>query len=242
MPLSNNLKMLRKKFDITQKELSDATNIPLRSIINYENGIREPGARALVALENFFGVSGSSLMGNANFIPFHNLSKESLSIARKYQSLDNYGKTAVATLLELEQRRSSAQAEMMEASLDFSPKIPLKISEQPASAGTGVYLGPDGFSEWSVENHELTRRAAFGVPISGDSMEPQYHDGDIILVNFEPTSFGDIALVTMDGCGYVKKIGHGELLSLNPQYPPIPMTEDIRINGKVIGILDPRWI
>lgn len=55
----------------------------------------------------------------------------------------------------------------------------------------------------------------------------------------QPVEVGDIALITMDGCGYVKKLGEGKLISLNKRYAPIPMTEDIRINGKVIGVLAP---
>lgn len=70
--------------------------------------------------------------------------------------------------------------------------------------------------------------------------EPRFHDGDVILVSMtQPVEVGDIALITMDGCGYVKKLGEGKLISLNKRYAPIPMTEDIRINGKVIGVLAP---
>ena len=50
-----------------------------------------------------------------------------------------------------------------------------------------------------------------------------------------------ISLVTMDGYGYIKKLGEGELLSLNPKYKPIHMTEDLRINGKVLGLFNPDW-
>ena len=87
----------------------------------------------------------------------------------------------------------------------------------------------------------MIRRTAFAVPVSGDSMEPKFHDGDIALVNFEPAEPGDIVVVTMDGLGYIKKLGDGVLLSLNKKYKPIPMKEDMRVNGKVIGILDPEW-
>ena len=98
-------------------------------------------------------------------------------------------------------------------------------------------MGPDGFTEIMV-NSNLVVGADFGVPVRGDSMEPKFHDGDIILISMaQPVEVGDIALVTMNGCGYVKKIGHDELISLNKKYAPIPMTEDIRINGKVIGVL-----
>ena len=41
--------------------------------------------------------------------------------------------------------------------------------------------------------------------------------------------------------GTVEKLGDGVLLSLNKKYKPIPMKEDMRVNGKVIGILDPEW-
>ncbi len=114
---------------------------------------------------------------------------------------------------------------------------PLKVSEQPSAAGAGVYLGPESFTEYMVQDNELIRRTAFAVPVSGDSMEPKFHDGDIALVNFEPAEPGDIVVVTMDGLGYIKKLGEGVLLSLNKKYEPIPMKEDMRVNGKVIGIL-----
>ena len=69
----------------------------------------------------------------------------------------------------------------------------------------------------------------------------KYHNGDIVLVNFEPVESGDIALITMDGYGYIKKIGDQELLPLNPKYDPIPMDESVRVNGKIIGVFDPSW-
>ena len=57
MYLGSRLKELRQKANITQKELSEKTNISLRSIINYENNLREPNSRAMAALERYFGVT-----------------------------------------------------------------------------------------------------------------------------------------------------------------------------------------
>ena len=39
------------------------TGISLKSIINYENKVREPNSKAMAALENAFNVSGSYLRG-----------------------------------------------------------------------------------------------------------------------------------------------------------------------------------
>ena len=43
--------------------------------------------------------------------------------------------------------------------------------------------------------------------VKGDSMEPIYCDGDIVMISRERPGVGDIALVTMDGCGYIKRLG-----------------------------------
>ena len=66
MYLGSRLKELRQKANITQKELSEKTNISLRSIINYENNLREPNSRAMAALERYFGVTGDYLRGGVD--------------------------------------------------------------------------------------------------------------------------------------------------------------------------------
>lgn len=62
------IKELRKAKGLTQKQLAIATNISYSSIIDYENGRREPNSKAMVALESFFQVTGEYLRGNTNDI------------------------------------------------------------------------------------------------------------------------------------------------------------------------------
>lgn len=259
MALSDMLKKLRKEKGLTQKELAEKAGLPLRSIINYENEIREPNAKALVALELALGVSGAYLLGlesSPNFMP-HETTDALNEFAKKYNELDDEGKQVLETFLNFAITSKSKQKTVIkfpkraptnkgldnldDNTIDFPNMTPVKISEQSSAAGLGVYLGPESFTEYLVQDNELIRRTAFAVPVSGDSMEPKFHDGDIALVNFEPAEPGDIVVVTMDGLGYIKKLGDGVLLSLNKKYKPIPMKEDMRVNGKVIGILDPEW-
>ncbi|MFQ7726967.1 MAG: helix-turn-helix transcriptional regulator [Ruthenibacterium lactatiformans] len=122
--------------------------------------------------------------------------------------------------------------------IDFPNMTPLKVSRQPSAAGLGVYLGRNHLRIHGA-GQRIDPPHSLRVPVSGDSMEPKFHDGDIALVNFEPAE-RETLLLTMDGLGY-KKLGDGVLISLNKKYKPIPMKEDIRVNGKVIGILDPEW-
>lgn len=66
MNIAAQIKDLRLSKGITQRELAEQTGISLRSIINYENGRREPNSKAMVALERYFGVSGEYLRGEVD--------------------------------------------------------------------------------------------------------------------------------------------------------------------------------
>jgi phage repressor protein C with HTH and peptisase S24 domain len=165
------------------------------------------------------------------------LSDEESDLIKKYRSLDDHGKRMVHVILTEESKR--LESEPVSISIVY---IPISCSVQRASAGTGIYLGPEQFETIFVRETPLTRRASFAVPVSGDSMEPRFCDGDILLVANDSVDVGQIGIFTVDGEGYVKKRGDSELLSLNPKYAPIPLTDASRCHGLVIGKLDPAWI
>ena len=111
----------------------------------------------------------------------------------------------------------------------------------PMSAGTGTPAGGDG-----PEELELTKRppcrTSYVAPISGDSMEPTYHDGDKLFIRAcEEIEVGQIGVFIMDGQQWVKQLGDGVLLSHNHAYAPIPMRDDIRCQGLVLGVCDKSY-
>lgn len=61
--LAQNIQTLRQKKCWTQKHLAHEAGMPLQTTINYENSLREPEGKALVALEQVFGVTGAQLYG-----------------------------------------------------------------------------------------------------------------------------------------------------------------------------------
>lgn len=111
----------------------------------------------------------------------------------------------------------------------------------PTSAGCGSFL--DGYDHEDIEvGNEVSRDADFGVTISGDSMEPQYVNGQLVWVHEQPTlENGEIGIFFLDGCAYIKKLhitqGNMELVSLNSKYDPIPVTENsvFKVFGKVVS-------
>lgn len=237
MGIGSTLQNLLEKNKSNVNEVAIATGVSpstLYSIIKRDS--MSANIEDLYKVAHYLGVSLDYFYVKKDFGDTVELfSAEEKDFIRKFRRLDDYSKKTLQLLLQREYDRSIKTPSP--GIVEFPAKILFRVSDQPASAGTGTYLGPDGFTEIMV-NSNLVVGADFGVPVRGDSMEPKFHDGDIILISMaQPVEVGDIALVTMNGCGYVKKIGHDELISLNKKYAPIPMTEDIRINGKVIGVL-----
>lgn len=93
--------------------------------------------------------------------------------------------------------------------------------------------------EWVLSPHET-----FSLTVTGDSMTGAgIHKGDIVIVHQQTTATnGDIVIAVIDDEATMKKympMGNNILLvSENPEYEPILMrSEDVRINGRVIGVL-----
>ena len=107
-----------------------------------------------------------------------------------------------------------------------------------ASAGTGSWLFDETPIEYTnVPKTDKTSKADFMLEVIGDSMQPKFFDGDRVLVkNSESIYEGEIGVFILNGESYIKKMGRGELISLNPIYSPIKITEydNIRCAGKVI--------
>lgn len=117
--------------------------------------------------------------------------------------------------------------------------IPLYITG--ASAGTGNWLSDDIPVEWmTIPKTSLTEQADFMLKVRGDSMQPKFFDNDVLLIKISFNFRRRNRNFHLNGDSYVKQMGKGELISLNPAYKPIKLAEydDIRCAGKVIGTVD----
>ena len=120
--------------------------------------------------------------------------------------------------------------------------IILPLYRTPSSAGTGSILFDDVPVEYmNVAKTTKTIDADFMIEIRGDSMIPKYNDGDIVLVKQSESIYeNEIGVFILNGESFVKKMGKGCLISLNPAYLPIELREfdSVRCAGKVIGTVD----
>ena len=114
------------------------------------------------------------------------------------------------------------------------------LYDLPVSAGTGVYLDESRAEEISIPQTDKTQDADYALRISGNSMEPRYHDGDVLLIqNCDSVEVGEMGIFILDGSGYFKIFGGDRLISINSQYSDILLKdfEEILCTGRVVGKL-----
>lgn len=119
------------------------------------------------------------------------------------------------------------------------PKRYLPLYDVATSAGPGQLQDESGSHEIEVPA-EVPDCANYALTVSGNSMEPTIHDGDIIWICMQPTlNNGEVGIFFHDGNTYVKEFRRTKdgvtMISHNPDYAPIPLTSpDDRIFGKVV--------
>ena len=181
------------------------------------------------------------------------LSDDQKQLLMYYNSVDELARARISeraeTLAEQQaEKRAREQAQRQEIRRSVPEEsapcesIEIPFFELPVSAGLGVdLLAQDGASETiSVPATPTTRRADFSVLVEGDSMEPMFSDGDIVLVEQEQEVLeGQVGIFAVNGQGYIKKAGCCRLISANKEYNDIPIGPDdsVRCFGLVIGKL-----
>lgn len=116
-----------------------------------------------------------------------------------------------------------------------------------------VSAGPGKYAADSITGYIMEDKAQMSadcdyvyLKVVGDSMYPEFKDGDLVFVKCEPSvNSGEYAVVMVDNeMGVVKRVVYGkdyvELQSVNPMYPPRRFTgadiEKIRVFGRVKGM------
>lgn len=83
--------------------------------------------------------------------------------------------------------------------------IDMPVSTLAVSAGTGQFLDEGNFEMISFPESTVPQGADFGLRVSGDSMEPVYHDGQIVWVQqCDSVPLGEVGIFIYDGEGYIK--------------------------------------
>lgn len=249
MSFGDSLTKIRIEKGFSRKDLAEQLEIPYTTLRNYETDQREPGHKLLIKIANLLSVSVDELVGyqaKKENAPLY--SSEALKLASDYDShMDERGRETVRAVADFEIARKKVQEQwkQMEAGdmVDFEKVIRFSVPgySMPLSAGTGQEAGQEYPENYTLIKEPL-RGTSFIARVSGVSMEPTYHNGDLVFVHStEEIPVGRIGAFFMDGQQWIKELGDGELISHNPEYDPIPMREDIRCQGLVLGVCDESY-
>ncbi|MGV8956220.1 XRE family transcriptional regulator [Lactococcus lactis] len=246
MEFPERLKQLRNESKLTQVEVAKYLDIGQSAYANYEKGANMPLAANLKKLAELFNVSMSFLLGETNVRSTYKIVNimEQLSEPRQENTI-NYAET------QLQEQKQDNKIIQLKSSL-----VPYEqVTEQALSAG---------FGEGYTDNIETTTvywdkqvNYDIGIPIKGDSMEPEYQNGETALIKYQSCPDYDGQVCAVDHVSienaYIKCVTVQEdgllLESLNVEenqygerkFPDkkILWEENPRIIGKVVEAFTP---
>ena len=260
------IKTLKSEKKMTNEQLSARSGSPLGTLSKMLAGMSDsPKLSNVVALCNALECSVEYVVSG---VPENNynysLTDREIRMMEQLRTLDEWGVATVEGVISLEARRMQGQGVAEERSVSetqvktarvLAPidtsrryadrevrtaKRSINLFELPVSAGVGTYLDESSAVQIQIPSTEKTAEADYALRISGNSMEPKYHNGDILLVqDTDSVEVGELGIFLLDGSGYFKAYGGDRLLSLNPEYGPILLKEyqDVRCRGRVVGRL-----
>lgn len=239
--LGSSIKEVRKSKKLTQKKLAELTGFKQNTISNHENGNRQLDEKDIRIYAQALEVSPQYLFDLAKPSSIE-ITPTTSPIQSIYDQLEPPGQRKVITYAEKlrdeqEKRREAKKNEVSEKAVQL---YDYDYYDHAASAGTGQYL-----NDVRVERIELPVDvdADFVIPIKGDSMEPDYHDGDLVFIQTSvDLNDGVIGVFNYNGEAYIKQLvidtEQSYLHSLNPKYKDMPITPetDFRIIGEVVDL------
>ena len=157
------------------------------------------------------------------------------------------GKVLTYAERQLDEQKNEDKTKINEVSEVISLYQVEVVSETAAACGFNYGFGYDDTDRETIEVDEQPPRHDIATKVSGDSMQPDYQDGDILyLVDKGLTTYnGDLAVIAYGDRSYFKKIytenGRLRLVSLNDKYEDIildfPPAEDTHIKiYAVVGV------
>ena len=267
MSFIENAKKLKKEKGYTTNEISKMCGIPLGKLSKLFSGIiEEPKLSAAIAIAKALDTTVDSL----SEITEGTYTAEERDLIAKYRKLDIHGKNLAELIIKNEYTRveNSTQAIQNEKSdapapekaaedrpaeqhiatpaaqstqqpVDFSIRT-LPLYSSPFAAINESYRTENDNATIRVKNTGKVTEASYALRVVGDSMLPDYADGDILIIKEQNSVMeGEFGIFICDNNAYFKKFTSDRLLSLNPEYPDLMLDQfsEFSCIGLVLGRL-----
>lgn len=227
------IKKYRQQSNLSQTDLAGIMKTSRNTVVNWENGKAKPSIESITTLCTLLGIPLYELFGISNVeMP----SRHENTMLTQYRKLSTVSKKMVDRMI------ATMLQEEMDARDQYlrSTYIILPLEGTPAAAGTGCTFNDLKPEPLFVKRSRFSEMADAIVRVSGPSMEPLYHNDDLVYVQFteEAEDGTDVICSTADGA-VIKRVKNKMLYSLNQDYPFGKKNEDdhVVVLGKVLGIV-----
>lgn len=221
MGIGKRIKEARERRGLTQKELGELCGVTGSAITNYENETSHPKEPVMYKLMEVLNVDANFLFQDVTHVTSkrNDVTLAEYEHIEKYRALDGHGKKMVDIVLDEETSRMQAEAAQIEAEQEpAQPRtkvIPLLGGSFAAGPGE-----PDFGNMWTNYEVDADNKAEFAIRITGDSMEPYLHDGEIAFGLKHNPQDGEVGAFLLDGEFLCKQycmdsFGNVYLFSLN---------------------------
>ncbi|WP_172933929.1 S24 family peptidase, partial [Streptococcus sp. 1013] len=244
---ANNLSFYMKQKGVDRNTLCADLDLKYTTVRDWLKGITYPRIGKIELLANYFNINKSDLIENKiSTAQSDSLLEKITNTARKLNT-DNK-KIVLRTSEELWESQNEEETKINEVSEKVLDLYQVEVvSETAAASGFNYGFGYDDTDRETIEVDQQPPHHDIATKVSGDSMQPDYQDGDILyLVDKGLTTYnGDLAVIAYGDRSYFKKIytenGRLRLVSLNDKYEDItldfPPAEDTHIKiYAVIGV------
>lgn len=248
------IRYFREQLGIEQKELAAKLGIIGNAISNWECGRTRPDIALLPKIAAALGVSIDELFDMPKPLPpteetpdtiqmtiSTKLKKSALLLVDQYNQLSIAHQFVVDALVEkLIEAEDLEIYQQVEEGIVFSKELAAGFDpgEEFDDKGETIYY-------YKEKVHPQTDCI---FTVNGDSMEPEFHSGDKVMVQRYPSCGtlqpGEIGAFITGNETYIKEYRRDGLHSLNKAYRTMKFTDDdqVYIIGKVLGVLDPDAI
>lgn len=233
------IKYYREKLGLEQKDIARQLGFTPNAVSNWENCRTRPDLSVVPKLCDILHITLYDLYGMDKPLDFYNNHEQQL--IEDYRSLSKGHRFTIEKMIE-----TLKAVELAEQCPDLTELIEC---EKGLAAGfdAGVEFDDIGTPIF-LHTSPIVSQADLVFHVSGDSMEPEYHDGDMVLVQKYPgcpaLRYGEVGAFSIGNTTYIKLYEEDGLHSFNENYDVMHFTEDdnVYLIGRVLGILDPEDI
>lgn len=233
----NVIRSYREKAGYNQGTLAGLLHVNKNTVYNWENNKCKPDADAIGKLCLILRIPIQELF-NIQDAP-EKLTYSETSLLSNYRAMSaKTQRLALNAIIGM----AEEDARLQEQELKNGYYV-MGMQNTKAAAGIGCQFSDEiEIAHCFVKVSKLSSRADTLVTVSGRSMEPIYHNGDVLFVEYaEAGDVGDDLICSSADGVVVKRMGADRALySVNTELPYSQKYEDdcVRIMGKVIGIAD----